>query len=108
MFDGFACAPQYFACSLHRADPDVLSCFGCAFTQIGGCIDGMKRHQVDGALPRSLRRAADAFSRTLADVSRTRSKIMFGAGMNLRVLGPGRRALRQGAHLHSHDCREAD
>ena len=50
-FDAFAGA--YFAV-LHGVKSHILAGLGCALTQIGGCVDGMKRYQVGGAPTRSL------------------------------------------------------
>jgi len=43
VFDGFACALEYFGRSLHGAHSDVLACVYRALAQLGSRIDGMKR-----------------------------------------------------------------
>jgi hypothetical protein len=44
VFNGFAGALDYFGSSFHPANSDVLACIYRAFSQVGGCVDGMKGH----------------------------------------------------------------
>ena len=44
VFDGFAGALEYFGSPLYGTNSDVLPGVCSAFTQVGGSVDGVKRH----------------------------------------------------------------
>src|SRR5713226_409215 len=75
VFDGSASTLDYFGRSLYGPDSDILAGVCRAFAQVGGCVDGMKRHQVAPGFPCSLSSAADASRGTFADIASAASHV---------------------------------
>jgi hypothetical protein len=81
VFDGFASALEYLACTFDGANPDVLAGLCGAFAQVACSVNGMQSHQVSGGFPCSFSCAPGAFCSALADISSATAHIMFSAGV---------------------------
>jgi hypothetical protein len=58
-----------FACTLGRADTNVLAGDDCAFPNIGSGADRVKRGKVDRTFPYAFSRGSSAFGGALADIT---------------------------------------
>jgi hypothetical protein len=70
-----------FACSLGRADTDVLAGDHCALADIRGSPDGVKCGKVDRTFPYALGRRSSAFGGALADISGAMADVGSGRGL---------------------------
>jgi hypothetical protein len=95
-----ACAFGDFAGSLDGAHADVLARDGCAFSNIAGGVERVKRNQIARTFADTFGRGSSAFGCALANVSGTAANVTAGAALlrlglrlgcwsGLRVLAKG-------------------
>jgi hypothetical protein len=84
-----ACAFGDFACSLRRANPDVLAGNRSALSDIAGGVEGVEGDEVGRTFPNSLGSGAGALGGPFANVSCTAANVAAGAAWLWLGGGPG-------------------